>query len=221
VWRVTCKFRFQTSDVSLNHCPLLPQLLPQHMSMMRSVTSSPPACSQHSVSAEARGGGGAQTSLYSLAVAAAEEVQLPPRLHGSLVSSSEDLSLQEATAASSAPLYPNAFNLESEDDLQPRFSKDGRSNGGNSLSGSLTISKDFKRLAIPTGDVHEVLGESGSEKNPNCVSGALLPSSLATSLSSSTAAAAAAEAQAAIADFGVSFSWTRGEMIGRGGFGVV
>lgn len=216
-----------------NSEPFLSQLLPQQMSMTRSVSSSPPAFSQL-VTGGAGLGHGAQTSLYSLALAAAEEVQLPPRLYGSSVSSSQDSAMQPSPAlesasasGSSAPLYPNAFNVEFEYDLQPRSqAKDcvGQiDSAGDNLSTSLTISKETHS---PQQSLLQTGGFNASNRferfpalNMNSAATAAVPS--VPPSSSSTAASSSSATLAALSDFGVTFSWTRGEMIGRGGFGVV
>jgi hypothetical protein len=212
--------------------PFRSQLLPHQMAMTRSVSSSPPAFSQL-VTGGAGHGYVAQTSLYSLALAAAEEVQLPPRLYGSSVSSSQDSAMQPSPApasasasGSSAPLYPNAFNVEFEYDLQPRSrAKDcvGQIAAGDNLSTSLTISKETHS---PQQSLLQTDGFNTSNRfegfpalNTNSAAAAAVPS--VPPSSSSSAASSSSATLAALSDFGVTFSWTRGEMIGRGGFGVV
>ncbi len=113
--------------------------------------------------------------------------------------------------AAAPPLFSNAFDVDSEDRLQKRPGVDDveeGADGGEHFSGSLTRSQPSPfELALRT-----ATDDSVSASNTKAADGGVNAAAVA-SLSASTSAA--------LSHCGVNFSWTRGEMIGRGGFGVV
>ena len=146
----------------------------------------------------------------------AAEVELPakskPCLGPVLLSDSKTPpALASATPALvSGSAYPNAFDVAQQgESLEFRVNIRGadEEEGGDSseqMSSSLTRSQKSPFQMTAKSAVADAASASAEKEHAESSS----------SLSSSSSAAA-------IAGCGVSFSWTRGEMIGRGGFGVV
>lgn len=209
---------FATSTMSamqLHQPTLHALLLPEQVSMTRSLSSSqvPPNSASRSFSA-----------LMSLESADAELPQkikplsspatLLPSTFSSLSAASSVQSAESETkppqAAAATALLSHAFDFDSEDRLQKRPGVDEVEEGVDCvehMSGSLTRSQPSPfELALRTAADDSVCASSMKGAD-GCANAA------AASLSASTSAA--------LSHFGVNFSWTRGEMIGRGGFGVV
>jgi hypothetical protein len=158
-------------------------LLPQHTSMMRSLSA--PSSFFADVGASREG------ALSLASSSSSSSAKLPPRLK--IIVSQSDSSASDLLPPSSSPpspqphaaAFPHAFDVDNDESLPFRFH--------NQMSASLTRSQP-----------------SPFKPDDGSVAPALLDSS-----------SSAAEVVAALEDCPALFDWTRGEMIGRGGFGVV
>ena len=215
--QIAAPFATSTMSALQLHRPTLHALLlPVQASMTRSLSSSKlPANSLSRSFSSLLSSESADVELPQKIKPLLNPTALPPSSFSSLSVASSVQSAESDTKpsqpAAAPPLFSNAFDVDSEYRLQTRpgvQEVEEVADGGEHMSGSLTRSQPSPfELALRTTTDDSV---SASETKASDVG---FNAAAAASLSASTSAA--------LSHCGVNFSWTRGEMIGRGGFGVV